>query len=307
MVANVAFNPMQTTNGQGSFNVSSVGFMQGCALDDPAARYRLRGGYLAATETLPMWGGVGISEVIPGATGTPSAVLGPGLTRATSVGPATTGQQAAGILTGFSVFDQDHSMLMTPQSPVPLAGSGMQVNYYSFGSNARIPVAIDPVLADLESYLTRSLVTWDFSQQRLIPYVAGYPANVFTALTRALTGGVYVATATTTSNHGVAVGDDFTVSGCVPAAYNGTWTAIAGTTGETLVWSLGTATDPGAETTLGTLVAGGGALGPGVTGGGILPVQVLDIEVGNSMTVSYNAATGFATWNRSGSVAIIQI
>ncbi|HUZ33885.1 MAG TPA: hypothetical protein VMV19_17525 [Xanthobacteraceae bacterium] len=307
MASLVPFNPLPTVNAPGSFNVSSDGFIQGCAIDDPVARFRLRGGYLSSTATTPLWGGCGISEIIPGGTGTPNSVLGPGITLATSVGAATSGQQAAGILTGFSVFDQNLAAIMTPQSPVPLVASGMQVNYYPLGSNARIPVAIDPVLADLESYLTRSLVSWDFTGQRLIPYVPAYLANVFTALTRALTGGVYVATATTTSAHGIAVGDDFAVSGCAPAAYNGTWTAITGTTGSTLVWSLGTAVDPGAETTLGQLNAGGGALGPAVIGGAILPVQVIDVQIGNSMTVAYSAVTGFYTWNRAGSVAIIQI
>lgn len=303
----IPFNPLPTVTAPGSFNIQSTGFVAGTALDDPSARFRLRGGIVAASVSSPMYGGMGISELIPGASGGPNAVLGPQIIPATSVGVATSGEQAGGLLTGFSVFDQDHAMIMTPQSPVPLAASGMQLNYYPLGSNARIAVAIDPVLADLQGYLTRSLVSWDFTLQRLIPYVAAYSANVFTALTRAAVDGVYVATATTTTDHGIAVGDDFTVTGCVPAAYNGTWTAITGTTGDTLVWSLNTATDPGAESTLGELAAGGGAVGPGVTGGAILPVQVIDVEIGNSMTVEYNASTCFYTWNRSGSVAVIQI
>ena len=79
-------------------------------------------------------------------------------------------------------------------------------------------------------------------------------ANVFTALTRAATGGggTYVATATTTIPSGIPVGGTFTVSGMTPAAYNGTWTAITGTTGSTLVWNMGTTVDPGAETRLGS-------------------------------------------------------
>ena len=36
-------------------------------------------------------------------------------------------------------------------------------------------------------------------------------------------------------------------------------------------------------------------------------VKVLSVEVGNSMTVSYDPVTGFATWNRSGTTAIILI
>ena len=42
-------------------------------------------------------------------------------------------------------------------------------------------------------------------------------------------------------------------------------------------------------------------------GTGALPVKILDINAGNSMTVSYNAVTGAATWNRQGYAALIQI
>ena len=55
--------------------------------------------------------------------------------------------------------------------------------------------------------------------------------------------------------------------------------------------------DPGAYVGGGQVDAGGGALN----------VKVLDIQVGNSMTVNYDPVTGFATWNRNGSTAIILI
>src|SRR5208282_2657547 len=250
MVATISFNPFLTTNATGSFNITDDGFIQGTALDAPAVRYQLSGGILANSETLPMWGGVGISTAVPGVSGQPAASLGPQITRATNI--STVG--AASSLTGFSVFDQDHAMLTTPQSPVPLVGSYGAVHFYRLGSRARIAVAIDPALVSLEGGIETAQVSWDFTLQRLIPGVAAYPADVFTVLTRALVSGIYVATATTTSSHGVAVGDDFTVSGCVPTAYNGTWTAITGTTGSTLKWNM-TAVDPGAETTLGQLNA----------------------------------------------------
>ncbi len=60
-----------------------------------------------------------------------------------------------------------------------------------------------------------------------------------------------VMTATTTTSHGVAVGDWFQLQGSVPVGYNGWFQAIAGTTGSTLV--AGLEVNPGAETTLGTL------------------------------------------------------
>jgi hypothetical protein len=62
-----------------------------------------------------------------------------------------------------------------------------------------------------------------------------------------------VVTFTTTTSHGVAVGQWFQIAGMTPAGYNGWFQAAAGTTGNTLVAPL--ATSPGSESALGTLVA----------------------------------------------------
>lgn len=294
MTNTIPFNPMQTTVAAGTFNVTSEGYIQGTALNDPAIRNLLSGGYLAPTETLPMWGGVGISEYIPGSpesANAPNQAMGSKIGRATNVTAA-----AAGQLTGFSVFDQLHAALISPQNPVPISLANMSVHFYRLGSNARVPVQFDPALITLEDDIITSQVSWDYENQMLIPYVAAYPANVFTALTRALVGGTYVATATTTTAHGINVGSDFNVSGTTPAAYNGQHTAIAGTAGSTLKWNIGP-TDPGAETVLGQLDAGGGAL----------PVRVINVKVGNCMTVDYDPATGVASWDRDGSCAVILI
>ena len=75
-----------------------------------------------------------------------------------------------------------------------------------------------------------------------------WPANVLTALSQ--TSGL--ATATTTTNHGVLPGQYFTLSGNTPAGYNGTFLALTGTTGETLSFNVPSTT--GAESALGTLV-----------------------------------------------------
>jgi hypothetical protein len=131
----ITINPTLTTNASGSFLVTVDGFIQGNALDDPAVRNYLSGGLLDAAETLPMWGGIPISELLVPST-TEQAI------RAT-VKRAT----AAANVTGISVFNQDHAMLNTPQSPVPQASNGMLVNFYRLGSGARIPVAADPALA----------------------------------------------------------------------------------------------------------------------------------------------------------------
>ena len=271
MATQIGINPAQTTNAAGLFAITSEGFIQGTFQDDPAIRYQLAGGVLASTETLPMWGGCGVYEAVPAAG---QDELGPTLSRATNVTAYATGQ-----LAGFSVFNGAVNALTTPQNPCPVVLSGMGVNFFRLGSRARIIVAANSGLTSLDTGSTQPQVSWDFGGQQLAPYVAAYAANVLTAAS--WTGSVL--TFTTTSAHGLSVGSVFTISGCTPAGYNGTFVATAGTTGSTLKSAL--ATNPGANTVLGQLNAGGGALA----------VKVLRINA-NGKLVSYNATTGNASW-----------
>ena len=80
------------------------------------------------------------------------------------------------------------------------------------------------------------------------PNYGAWPANELTALSQ--TSGT--ASATTTTNHGVLPGQYFTLSGNLPAGYNGTFLALQGTATDALVFNVPSAT--GAETQLGTLV-----------------------------------------------------
>lgn len=299
MVANISFNPMLTTNGRGSFNIQTTGFIQGCALDDPAIRNRLAGGYLASTETLPMWGGVGISEnVVPNAASgaIPRPELGGRIIRATNL--STVG--AAASLTGFSVFDQNHSAINTPQSPVPLVGSLMTMNFYRLGSGARIPVKCDPSLVSLDGTIITTLVSWDFNNSVLQPYVASGATIAITSITWAANVGTVVAGAAVPYG----LGDIIYISGATntgtggAAAVNGPF-VINGFTDSTHF----TLAMPAAAGVIGTI---GGTILANV-GTGALPVRVLDVEVGNSMTVSYDPVTGFATWDPAGTTAVILI
>src|ERR1700677_2938619 len=178
MVASLTFSPYATTNAAGSFNVTSGGVVQGMPLDDPSIRNQLAGGVLATTETLPMWGGVGISNAVPGAANGPQSLLGTLVTRATTL----TATSSNG-LTGFSVFSQNYSAVNSPQSPVPLVGSLGQVNYYLLGSGARIPVAMDPSLVSLEGEIITTQVSWDFNNQVLQPYDASTATYSLTSIT----------------------------------------------------------------------------------------------------------------------------
>ena len=295
MSAQISFNPVLTTNAAGSFNVSSLGYIQGTALNDPSVRNYLAGGVLATTETLPMWGGVGISENIPSATSIANTggSLGGAITRATSLT-----QTASNGLTGFSVFDQNHAMVSSPQSPVPLAGTGMMVNFYRLGSGARIAVACDPLLASLEGGIIGQQVSWDFANQLLVPY----EASAFTISSGTYVTGTGVISLVLSTSSNFSAGDAAILSSLTGtgayATLNGTWTVLT---------AVGTAVTLQGPVGAGAATITGGSLTLGSGTASALAVKVLDVQVGNSMTVAYNATTGFATWNRSGSTAIILI
>lgn len=284
---NISINPLLTTNFNGGFDVQSYGLVQGVAMDDPAIRYALASGIVASTETLPMWGGVGIYEDVPsGAAGQPSGVLGGNIGRATSLAN----------LTGFSVFNQAHAMINTPQSPVPLAATGATVNLYRLGSGARVAVACDPALVNLDTGLITQQVSWDFGGQRLVPYVATYPAatpNSYTSYTSA-TGILVLGFA---SAPGPVAGSDIVLSGMTPTSLNGNWNVVSTASAGTV---LNIQVTPG----LGAISPGSGQLN---AGGGALACKILRVQAGNSKTVVYDPVSGFATWNQSGAAALILI
>jgi hypothetical protein len=167
MVANIAFNPYIQTNAAGMFTIESDGLIVGTAYPDPAARFALSGGYLASTETLPMFGGVAIGESIPTERSTaPATPTRPDIALGSLIKRST----AYTDLTGFSVFDQNYAAVNTPQSPVPSVGSGGLVNFYRLGSGIRVALAIDPTLVTLEGGLITQQVSWDFTNQRIVAF-----------------------------------------------------------------------------------------------------------------------------------------
>lgn len=105
-------------------------------------------------------------------------------------------------------------------------------------------------------FVTTTLATWqnytalmkDVVTLIESPPLGSYNANALTAAT--YSGGEI--TFTTTAAHGVAVGQYFTISGCTPAGYNGTFLALTGTAGSTLVCASAAVS---AESVLGTLVS----------------------------------------------------
>lgn len=283
----ISMNPMLVTNGAGLFSVISDGLVQGVVMDDPSQRNWLAGGVLAATETLPMWAGVGITESV----GTPisgqlSQPLGSSIARATTLAN----------LTGFSVTNQAHNGIITPQSEAPSVGVGMGVNFVRFGDHARVTVACDPSLISLGGGLVSQQVSWDFNLQRLIPYAPVEAANTFTAMSWASTNGGTV-TATTTAAHGYVPGDDITISGVTPSAYNGDVTLLTGTTGSTIVYALPAGSSPGSVTVQGQINAGGGAV----------PCKIMQVMASNCMVIDYDATNNLVHWSTNGACAVILV
>jgi hypothetical protein len=292
MVALAPYSYGQISGNNGLFNVTSNGVRQGTQYGDPSTRYRLRAGILSQNETIPMWGGVGIYANIPGsstgATGLPNSALG------TVVGRAT-GLTGSSKLVGFSVFDEAYGMVTTPTNPVPLAGSGMQVNWLPLGSLARIAVACDPALIDLRQATVLPQVSWDFTNQLLVPYLG--TLTVSSGTYNNTTGVIsLVMSASVTFD----AGDSVTLSSLTGtgafASLDGTWTALtASGTAVTLQGPIGV----GASTITGGSATVGGAASAA------LAVEVLDVMSTNCEVVSWNGS--LATWNYTGSAAIISL
>lgn len=292
-MSGINLNPGIQTNFPGTFSVQSDGYIAGLFMDDPAVRFALAGGVLGPSETLPMWGGVAIEEEIPNPANT-AVELGGIIIRATT----------NALITGFSVFNQNASAIVTPQSGVPLVTNGMGVNFFRLGSGARIAVKCDPTLAAalLGDPITQA-VSWDFANQQLIENQPAYDAaSVQSATYTSSTGIIQLTFASAPAGASPTNGAFFSVSGLAGAGVaplNGDWQLVSsGSAGAVLSLQgpvgLGTLT---ITSSTGTLAAGGGTLA----------CKVLNIQAGNSKTVSYNPATGFANWNTADTCALIQI
>lgn len=296
MTASVSFNPyVQTSGNNGLFNTTSTGFRQGTAMPDPAKRFALKAGILATTETLPMWGGVGIYADIPGSpTG---AMTGPRSPLGAIIGRAVSLTDTVKPLLGFSVSDEAYGMITSPQSTVPLAGSGMQVNYYLLGSGARIAVQCDPIIVNLRGDPLNQPVSWDFTDQLLVPFLG----------TQTITSGTYnnttgLVSLTMAATQSFDAGDSITLASLTGT---GAFAGLAGTWTSTLV--NGTNVQFIAPAGLGASAITGGNLTVGGAASQQLKVNILDIQSTNCEVVVYAPATGFATYNYNGAAALIQI
>lgn len=162
----ISINPSQTIAPPSGFMVETQGYIQGIAVDDPIARQWLLSGSVNSGVTQPVWGGMGIEELVatPGASDAGNAI---------GIASALTA------LTGFSVLNRAYSNIIAPGNTVPTASAGMSVAYYRLGSNARIPVLCAAALITaVEGNGSNTQVQWDFVNQQLIPFTTGTALNV---------------------------------------------------------------------------------------------------------------------------------
>lgn len=305
-----ALNPYLMSDAAGTFNVTSDGYVQGMSMDQPAVRNMLAGGVLATAATIPMWGGCAITE--QSAPNGFDLSMGGTILQATTAPIVFGSAQVAylptvvGQITGFSVFDQNYAAINSPASPVPLTYSGGLVNFYRFGSGARIKLAIDPSLAaTLEGGIITQSVSWNFVDQTLQYYTTTANITTTSITWSATNGGQGAVVLASALPELPAVGDTIVFSGATNTgtggapAINGVPFIINSVT-STTVFTIAMPAATGFYATIaGTILA--------TRSTGICPVTILKVQIGNSMTVNYNPFSQTATWNRNGSVALVQL
>lgn len=145
----ISFDPQLTTSPSNNFQVSTEGYIQGTTFDDTSSRMWLASGVIASSVTQPVWGGLLVTEDVATVN---SNQLGNSLVLAS----------AAGNVTGMTVFDQASNMIIVPGNSVQTAMAGMTVNYYRFGTNARIAVQVlSTLVATLEGGAINQTLYWD--------------------------------------------------------------------------------------------------------------------------------------------------
>lgn len=147
-------NPYVSGNFPDTFVQDSKGFVQGTYAANAVSKNLLTVGKLASTETLPMWGGVAVQELMATDESGVNQIK-----RATNY--ATT--------TGFSVSAQTYHALVTTDNTVPVVPVGSDVQFFRLGSKARIYLPIDPAL-DLTTLQIGEPVSFDFTTGEIIAF-----------------------------------------------------------------------------------------------------------------------------------------
>lgn len=134
----ITFNPYKTFGNSPSFNVSSQGYVQGDAQDDPAVQLLLESGVMISTATVNVFSGAPVSVA--------ASVRSAQNTYAGSVVKPLVVNQIG----GWVVSNRNYHGIITAGNPVPSWGAGESVHFYRPGSKARIPL---PLAADVVAYV----------------------------------------------------------------------------------------------------------------------------------------------------------
>lgn len=182
----VSINPAQQTTFAGTFFVSSDGFVQGDAQDDPNNRYNLRKGIVSTSVSQPMWGGLAISELLASGTGGVGATAPAGDLQSILAVGANLTAGTAGCVTGFTVLNQATAMFQSAQSRVPMAPAGGAINFYRLGCGARIPLQALGTAAQAwlsAGYVDPQTIYWDTNNLWLTNTTGSGIIGPFTTLT----------------------------------------------------------------------------------------------------------------------------
>ena len=161
-MSGVNVNYMPTTQPFGTFTDSTQGFYQGDFVDDSSSYQWLAAGQIASSVSQPIWGGMALTESVSSAG---EGNLGNQITLATS----------ASNVTGISTFLKNGAAVLTAGlSNVPLLSTSQTVNFFRFGSQARIKVAVlGSYVATLEGAGINQTLYWDPALQQLTAEATG--------------------------------------------------------------------------------------------------------------------------------------
>ena len=155
MPSTVTLNPYLTTVSNFSFLLQTDGFVQGVFLDDPAKRYNLEGGFVAASQSTPIWGGLPLSLNVP-APGSGGASSG--------LGPAATVATTAANIDAWCVLNQASAGVITASSNAPLYVSGGSLNFARVGCGLLLCLPVNPAAVNtLAGGASNPTIYWNFA------------------------------------------------------------------------------------------------------------------------------------------------
>jgi len=156
MASTISINPFVTTNSNSSFLLQTDGYTQGTwSSDSPVWRYYLETGFVASSQSTPLWGGLPVSLTVeaPGAGGSSSGL-----------GQAVVAATAETNIDGFCLFNQASGGVITGSSNVPLYASGMSVNFARIGCGMFVVLPVNPsAVSTIAGGASNQTLYWNFT------------------------------------------------------------------------------------------------------------------------------------------------